>query len=563
MARRIVFVLLVAAAFAHGREAIAIELSREGKSAYTIVVADDATAPERSAAFELKDYCQRITGAALPIVRESDLAGGDTPRILIGQTKATRSLAADVKWETLGSDGIVMRSSGDTLILAGGRPRGTIYAVDSFLEDVLGVRWWTSDESFVPRKASVSIDPVNVTYTPKLIYRECYYDDSNGTEHGQFAVHLKLDGHHQEIAAELGGHYKILGWCHTSFNLMPPAKYFKDHPEWYAMAGGKRRAGSQLCLSSPQMRKELIKNALELVRKNPEAGIISISQNDTVGACECPDCKKILAEEGSESGAWIRLANEAASEIDKEYPNFLVETLAYWYTRTPPKLVRPSDHVLVRLCSIECDFCHPLSHKETNQAFASDMDGWAKIAPNLFVWNYVTNFGNYLIPHPNMTPFDEDLRWFVDHHVVGVFEQGDATTVKAGDMLPLRCWLLAHLLWKPDADQTALRDEFLNGYFGAAGPSLAKYLDLINGVSKQPNRFLPTGNNEVPFLTADMVKQANALFDEAKQAVAGGAVLALRATGTTGHGSGEPDFLRLSGRDAAAWERSRGRDERF
>src|SRR2546430_13600741 len=33
-------------------------------------------------------------------------------------------------------EGIVMKTVGETLILAGGRPRGTLYAVDAFLEDV-------------------------------------------------------------------------------------------------------------------------------------------------------------------------------------------------------------------------------------------------------------------------------------------------------------------------------------------------------------------------------------------------------------------------------------------
>src|SRR5206468_2271269 len=125
----------------------AVELARDGKSGYAIVVADDAIAPEKTAARELQEHLKQVTGAELPIVTESDLAGGDAPRILIGQTKMTRGLLPDLKWDTLAQDGIVLRTAGPTLILAGGRPRGTIYAVNTFLEDVVGVRWWTSDES--------------------------------------------------------------------------------------------------------------------------------------------------------------------------------------------------------------------------------------------------------------------------------------------------------------------------------------------------------------------------------------------------------------------------------
>ena len=151
-------------------------------------------------------------------------------------------------------------------------------------------------------------------------------------------------------------------------------------------------------------------------------------------ACGCEQCRAIDNEEGSEAGPWIRLCNEAAAEINKEFPGFLVETLAYQYTRHPPALTKPSEHVLVRLCSIECDFSHPLSG-ESNKSFGDDLRGWAKIAPNLFIWNYVTNFGDYLIPHPNLTPLGADLRFFVDSHAVGVL-QPSALGVKtsAGDL---------------------------------------------------------------------------------------------------------------------------------
>ena len=64
--------------------------------------------------------------------------------------------------------------------------------------------------------------------------------------------------------------------------------------------------------------------------------------------------------------------------------------------------------MLVRLCSIEANFSKPLS-SEANQSFGDDLRGWNAIAPNLFIWNYVTNFANYLIPHPNMRPLADAL----------------------------------------------------------------------------------------------------------------------------------------------------------
>ncbi len=445
----------------------------------------------------------------------------------MGVSKRAKELCPDVKWDDLGHDGIVIRTVGNDLLLAGGEPRGTLYAVYTFLEDVVGIRWWTGSESFIPQKPTLDVGTLNTVYVPPFKYREAFYN--NVIDHNYIqATRLKLNGHMTDTPAEWGGHYTIIGWCHTFFQLLPPDKYFAQHPEWYAQIDGKRTTGGQLCLSNDEMRAEMVKQALEQIRKNPDAGIISIAQNDCFNPCQCEKCQQIVREEGSESGPVIRFVNQVAAEIQKQYPDFLVETLAYQYTRHPPKLVKPASNVIVRLCSIEADFARPLAG-ETNKDFADDMNGWAAISPNLFVWNYVTDFISYFQPQPNMTPLGADLRWFVDHHVIGVFEQGDAFNQGAGDFLQLRCWMLAHLLWNPNLDQTKVRDEFLNGYYGAAGPYLGKYLDLLNKLAAEKMGFADhCYNGDMSFLTPAALDESLRLFAEGAKAVAADPVLAKR-----------------------------------
>ena len=99
-------------------------------------------------------------------------------------------------------------------------------------------------------------------------------------------------------------------------------KYFKEHPEWYSLIGGKRtHHHGQLCLTSEAMRRELTDNALALLRRSPGAGIISISQNDCQGNCQCEKCKAVDEEEGAPSGLMIRFVNAVAEQIEKEFPN--------------------------------------------------------------------------------------------------------------------------------------------------------------------------------------------------------------------------------------------------
>lgn len=499
-------------------------LVQEGQSDYVIVTSADALPAERTAATELQNFLREVTGAELPIQLESEVAAG-ARQVLVGPGTRLKELAPEVDWPALGSDGIVLKTVGPHLILAGGRPRGTLYAVYTFLEEIVGCRWWTATESFIPHRPTLEVPELDRTYVPKLRYREAFY---RGAFDSPFAARLKCNGHFARIPPEYGGHYTLLGWCHTFYRLLPPEKYFAEHPDWYSEINGRRTAeGAQLCLTNPQMRAELVRQALEWIRQAPEAGLISIAQNDWGGRCQCESCRALEEQEGSPSGPLIHFVNAVAEEIEKEYPNFLVETLAYQYTRSAPQRVKPRHNVIVRLCSIECSFSQPLGSGPQNESFRRDVEAWSAIAPNLYVWNYVTNFANYLLPHPNMRSLAADIRFFVDHRTIGLFEQGDAGS-SCGDFVELRAWLLAHLMWDPSLDENQLIAEFLAGYYGPAAPFLKSYLDLVHDAVAREGTYLSCFMEETPYLTLEDLNQATELFDQAQQAVAEDPVLRRR-----------------------------------
>ena len=514
----------VSVAMMSATAANAVTLAANGKASCSIVISKDAIAPEKRAAAELQGFLKQVTRAEFAIRTESQVKP-DAAQILVGPSQRAKRLAADVDWASLGHDGIVIRTVGNKLILAGGRTRGTLYAVYTFLEDTVGCRWWTGTESTIPSKPTLKIPDLKVCYVPKLRYREAFYRDP--LEHPEFAVKCKLNGHMYAIKPEYGDHYKILGWCHTSYALVPPGQHAGPHPDWYAERDGKRSPNwGQLCWSNPEMRKELTKVALEWIKKDPAAGIISISQNDCAGNCTCAQCKAIDDENGTPAGSLITGINAIAEEIEKVYPDQLVETLAYQYTRKAPSQVKPRHNVVVRLCTIECDFSRPLD-SDGNAAFRDDMKKWKAISPNLYVWDYVTDFASYIQPQCNMRVLAPNLRFFEDNNVIGVFEQGDcATTV--GDFVRLRSWLLAHLEWDTSRDPKQLTTEFLNGYYGPAAPYLQKYLDLMHDAWEKSGMGLSCYNGNLSFLTLPVMTEATKLFDEAAKAVANDAVISTR-----------------------------------
>ena len=502
----------------------ALELARDGKALCAIVVPDQASAPVQTAAKELATHLKLATGATFAVIPEAK--AGKSPRILVGPCQETARRVPDAAVIAKQPDGIRLRTLPDALVLTGAKPRGTLYAVYTFLEDVVGVRWWTSTESYVPKHATLSAPDLDISYAPKLLYREAFYRDAlTATQ----SARLRTNGHFSRAPKEFGGHYEIIGWCHTFERLLPPQKYFGDHPEWYSMIDGKRSHNrTQLCLSNDEMRQEFTRNALAWVRGKPDAGMISISQNDWHGNCQCPKCKAFDEKEGSPAGLLVHFVNQVAAELEKEFPDILVETLAYQYTRQAPKTVKPRHNVIVRLCSIECSFAQPLATGEQNVKFRRDVEQWRAVAPRLYIWNYVTNFRHYILPHPNLRSLAPDLRFFVDSHTVGLFEQGDSSC-SIGDFVQLRAWLLGHLMWNPDLDENALIDEFLKGYYGLAAPHLRRYLDFREDAVAKAGTFLRCYMGDTSsWLSPEQMTQASVLYAKAEQAVADQPTLAAR-----------------------------------
>ncbi len=252
--------------------------------------------------------------------------------------------------------------------------------------------------------------------------------------------------------------------------------------------------------------------------------IISVSQNDWGGWCECDNCRAIEEEEGGVvSGPLLRFVNAVAEQVEKVRPDIAIDTLAYQKSRRAPKLVKPRKNVIVRLCSIECSFSHPLAGDGPNKDFADDIRAWSKICSRLYIWDYVTNFRHYLLPHPNFRVLQPNLAFFAAHGVKGIFEQGSYQS-PGGEFQELRNWVLAKLMANPNADTDALVDEFLAAYYGPAAPEIRQYFDLMHKAVDETDTHLTCYTNvDSKFITAERMLEANRLWGAAEtKAVASG-----------------------------------------
>ncbi|MGI6529535.1 MAG: DUF4838 domain-containing protein [Clostridia bacterium] len=453
------------------------------KSNYKIIIGSNASESEKTAAKELQKYIKQMSKCKLPIKVDAKTKISEY-EIIIGKTNREDSETYTIEREALGDEGFRILTFNNKIIIAGGEKRGTLYGVYTFLEQ-LGCRFFTPRIEKVPTYKSIVLETeqLETLQIPAFEYRDAYWYlgfDSN------WSAKVKINsGVDREYKKSLGGNISYEGFVHT-FNLfVPPATYLAEHPEYYSHdESGKTiyydGAPAQLCLSNANVLSIMIEKVKESLKNNPNAQIISVSQNDNPLYCKCAECTRIDTEEGSHSGTLIRFVNAVADAIKEEYPDVAIDTLAYYHTLTPPSITKPRENVIIRVCSIGCCFSHPLSTCVNNSSFRNALANWAKIHDRIYVWDYTTNFLNYIGTYPNLGVLQDNMKLFLENNVKGVFEQGVYQRGESGEFAELRTYLLAKLLWDPNTDVEYHMNDFLETYYGEGAEYIKQYITSIN-----------------------------------------------------------------------------------
>ncbi len=492
----------------------------EKKSPCSIVLPPDASPAERNAARELQIFLSRATGETPEIV---NTVPSSSPAFLLGQSEEIRKLLPNIDFSKLKPNEILLERQGNRLILTGGRPRGTLNAVYEFAEKYLGVKFYSSTETEVPRLPNFNLPEVHFRYAPPVEYRSAMYHDLMWT-FPRFGVRLRNNGDFLHGMKDWGCDAGYIVPCHSFNRLIPAEKYFKTHPEFFSLVDGQRSGGQslgQLCLTNPEVKKELVKNLLEIIRANPGKGNrVSVSQNDNTRYCSCDDCLKSDQKYGGPSGTLLNFVNDVAAEVGKEFPDVRVETFAYQYTSTPPKNIRPRNNVSILLCSISSNCAQKLD-SDANASFRDELNGWKDLAGQLSIWSYVANFSNYLTPFPNLRNFASDVRFFARSGAKSILAQGDWNSGgAAGDYVALRAWLFSKLMWNPDQDTDALIREFTDGYYGPAAPTIREYWILLDNEAADNQAYLGCFTNLTSkWLSLETLLKAYGLMRRAEKSV--------------------------------------------
>lgn len=464
-------------------------LFRNGKTDYRIVVSSKASDSEKHAATELQYYLNKISGATFPV--------GETPgtkNIFIGH-RSDMAAMADIPQPNDDDDGFVYDVEGQSLVIYGGRHRGTMYGVYAFLENELGVHWYAQDCTIIPKlKAKQLRDIHRHDESPAFKYR-CLLAYPVNISH-ELTAHFRLNEVWFSKAAEQAVYGKVNRYwgAHTMGSHFIPAKdYFHSHPEYFALWEGKRISDGQLCLSNAEVLRICISKMRDVMQHNPDYIAYELSQNDNKRYCTCKSCVALERTYGGHSGALIWFVNQVARAVREEFPGKLVGTMAYQYTLQPPTNIQPEKNVMIRLSSSLGCFAHPLSQGCSNQVVHSDevvaaLEGWSKLCNNIYVWDYAVNFSQYTAPYPNFDVLAENIRLFRDNHVVGLMEQGQRSS-EGGEFAELKMWVLSKLMWNPALNSDSLATAFIKDYYGKAAPMIEQYFQRVRALSDANKHF--------------------------------------------------------------------------
>jgi hypothetical protein len=420
------------------------------------------------AARMLQFYLEKMMGQSVPIISKSTVPKNVQP-IYVGHCNVAKKYGIDMPGE-LPQDAFFLAGKNGAFAIQGGGDMGAEYGVYTFLE-LLGCRKYSPRDSFIPeiKNLLLPVYPARIV-TPAFPYRELWYEPAFDEAWARWHK-LKTNPKKNE---EWGM------FVHTFDKLCPKEKYFSGHPEYFAFNGAQHSPG-QLCLSNDTVLQIVTANLRELLREKPAAKYWSLSQNDNYDYCKCPRCAAADRYYGSPAGTLLAFVNRVADT----FPDITLSTLAYQYTRQAPKNIRPARNVSVCLCSIECN--RGQSIEDGCQDFARDVREWSQLTDNLMIWDYVVQFRSYISPFPNWHTLQPNLQFFQKNGVKMMFEQGSGHD--RSEFSDMRAYLLAKLMWNPQANKDSILTDFGNAYYGAARPAIWQYIhDQTTRLAKHGNK---------------------------------------------------------------------------
>jgi hypothetical protein len=471
-----------------------------------IAVSSEACAPVRFAAEELQRYLSTATGGKFPIVESID---GDQLGFAIGR-KGKSLLAAPPE---LTEDGYIMKTVGQQIVLLGGSPRATLYAVYHFLEKYLGFRWLEPGDDAVPSLSKIELGNIddleepaysfrsilNFPYTTEQMIKEVDWMAKvrlNWAHPAPNDPHKWQDSHpYETVMPEVFKRGISVMWGgHTFHTWIPNDVYLETHPEFFALIncerGNQANFKGSLCLSNPQLAPEVAKNMLRFADENPGIDVLDLWVNDCQDWCECDNCREMegeadytmfpdafcSADRPLKSRAYFTFVNAVARLVAASNPKLRISPLAYYLTYEPPHDLKLEPNVFIGFTNFARSWQTPLMTGEHPGNVASDatIRKWRGITENLFIYEYYAvpgMFNAFTGALTNLDVMAKELKYYPSIGIRQISSEAGADL----NWRTLVIYAYARLVWNPEEPYEAILEDFCRHAYGNMAEQMIEF----------------------------------------------------------------------------------------
>ncbi len=479
-----------------------ITLAHNGKPAATIVMPANGTERMEQAAADLQTYVRKICGVELPIARDGKRVEGTG--LYIGQCETTT--ATDLPDARLNPESYAIHVRDGNVYFTGRYPTPACFAVMSFIEDTLGVRWFAPGDAweYVPagKAGELQVDVADRVKVPDTSPR--IWSGHNFAESW-----IRWNLRNKTVSGELIPRRQFQN---NLYRVFPPSKYAKTHPEYYPLFKGKRWIPPsdsyrywRPCESNPDVIRLTVEAARKYFDTHPDGDSFSLGMDDIAYMCDCPKCRALDAhpdsyEKREFSDRHYKFVNAVAREVARTHPDRYIGTLIYSIARKPPETVEKlEDNVFGFITEVSASWYNPET-REQDHALTAE---WAKRCKHLSRYDY---FGlGTVTPRYYPHTMAEQMRFDKSLGMEGYYAELNTFLPHTAPMI----WAFAKMEWDASLDIDTLLDEYFTRMFGTAAPTMARYFDLLERAWNNP----PPGRTD--WEHRNIFMQAQAISPEA------------------------------------------------
>lgn len=434
----------------------------DGDTQAVIVYQRDATGEAEKAWRDLAAYLKRATGREFQAVSERGIVEDCIPKIHVGET-GTLPFEDRRALRDLDRDAYLVHVTPTDVYLAGPRPWSTYWAVCQFLEDAVGVRWLIPGPlgEDVPTHDSLTVPTGRQVFEPVIASRLW----SGAHYAGDWNLRQRIHGRYR--------------FHHNLLHVFDAERDYDAHPEWFPLRNGERyRPGPddhswQPCFASESSVKHAAEMARQAFEADPDLESFSYGCNDGQGWCECEGCRAMDRPaprwegfEGTYSYRYYAWLNKVAAELEKTHPDKLLGCLAYSTYIIPPERIGLHRNIIPYLTSNRADYRDPAFRKK-DQAL---LEWWGRVANQMGIYDYAYGMG-FAIPRIYSHLFQGAIRHAVSNGVKGFYAEVYPNWGLDGPKL----YLMARVLWDPEADIDALENDWNERMFREAAEPMKRY----------------------------------------------------------------------------------------